>query len=291
MIKRFEGEGGRDRLIEALRRQVIVQNDEQLATELADIAELSQIEPSSRESEFIKQDAIDNDLYLIVVGKVSIRVGGREVAIRETGQHVGEMALIDITARRAASVVVLTQTVLARVTERKFTLLANRRPILWRRLAIELGNRLRERGKHIRPLNKRSVVFIGSSAEQRAIAFEIRDGLSPEDMLVKVWTDDIFRASSITVETLERKVQEADLAVMVVTPDDFVVSRDKETPAARDNVVWEHSLFTGVLGRRRTVLVRPRNVEINIPSDLLGITPLDYPAQATAQTFGRGLVQ
>lgn len=59
MIHRFQGEEGKKRLITALRSQKIVQDDEALATELADVANLLQIEPNSGTSEVITQGGND----------------------------------------------------------------------------------------------------------------------------------------------------------------------------------------------------------------------------------------
>ena len=72
MITRFQGEEGQKRLVAALRIQKIVQDDEELATAIAEVAEIIQIEPNSESSEFIKQNDSDNDVYLIISGKVSI---------------------------------------------------------------------------------------------------------------------------------------------------------------------------------------------------------------------------
>src|SRR5262245_52597087 len=95
MISRFQGEGGHARLIAGLRAQRIVSDEETLAEEIAKISHLIQLEPNTPSSEFIKQGATDNDIYLILDGKVSVRVNGREVAVRVSGHQVGEMALID----------------------------------------------------------------------------------------------------------------------------------------------------------------------------------------------------
>jgi CRP/FNR family cyclic AMP-dependent transcriptional regulator len=105
VIARFQGEGGQARLITALRTQRIVSDELALAQEIAKHTSLLQVEPNEPTSEFIKQGATDNDIYLILSGNVSVRVNGRQVAVRTSGFHVGEMALIDPTARRSASVV------------------------------------------------------------------------------------------------------------------------------------------------------------------------------------------
>jgi predicted nucleotide-binding protein len=254
-----------------------------LAKALADVAELIEVRPKPPDNVFITQGSPDNDIFLIVAGKVSISVNGRELAIRHAGQHVGEMALIDPSAPRCATVAALETSVLAKIPERRFALIADAHPSLWRQLAVELGNRLRERSKYVKAPNPRPVVFIGSSAERRHIAFEIRDGLTHEHMLPKVWTDDLFRPSATSIENLERELEASDFAVLLVTPDDLVVSRESEKAAPRDNVVWEHGFFTGGLGRKRVFIVKPRGVDLKLPSDLLGVTPLDYDPHGTPE--------
>lgn len=174
MIARFQDEGGHARLITALRAQRIVSDDETLAEEIAKIAPLLQVEPNG---EFIKQGATDNDIYLILSGKVSVRVNGREVAVLIPGLHVGEMALIDPAVRRSASVIAVEQTVMVKITEVSFSKLAEKFPALWRRLAVELGERLRQRGRFVSSPNPQPVVFIGSSAEKLDVAREIQLGV------------------------------------------------------------------------------------------------------------------
>jgi CRP/FNR family cyclic AMP-dependent transcriptional regulator len=50
----------------------------------------------------------------------------------------------------------------------------------------------------------------------------------------------------------------------------------KKYPVPRDNVVFEAGMSLGALGRERTVLVIPRAKRTKLPSDLTGITPLEY---------------
>ncbi len=170
MISKFKGKGGKVRRIKALRLMDIVKDEQAIAEALDGAAKLIQIEPGSPDEEFIKQDANDTDIYFIIAGKVSIRINGREVATRGTGDHVGEMAVIDPTARRSTSVVAIEKTVLAKVSEAHFTRIASEHSQLWRRLAVELGNRLRERGRHVPFRNATPELFIGSAAENLAIA-------------------------------------------------------------------------------------------------------------------------
>jgi CRP-like cAMP-binding protein len=192
MLPRFEGQDGKLRLADALKRQPVVAGDPALAAAIAEQTTL--VECLSGE-DLIVQGGTDNDIYFIISGTVEIWINGRLVATRAAGSHVGEMALLDPTARRSATVKAAVPCVIARVSESQFSTLAKSYPHLWRALAVELGNRLRERNKHIRQPHNQPVVFVGSSSEQLEVARELQLGLSHDPMVVRVWTDGIFRAS------------------------------------------------------------------------------------------------
>jgi len=277
MIRRFQD---RDKLVAALLRQQLVQYEKGIAEDLADVAELVMFESFAPSNVLITQNAPDNDIFLILAGRVSIRVNGRELAIRQACQHVGEMALIDTSAPRCATVVAIEQTVVAKIKEKDFTPIANKHPLLWRNLALELGNRLRERGKHVKPPNPRPVVFIGSSKESLTPPREIQSLLSHDDLVSRPWTDG-FRPSATVIENLERELAGADFAILVLVADDLVESRGATQNAPRDNVIWEHGFFTGGLGRGRVFIVSPRGVDLKLPSDWGGITILDYDPNGT----------
>ena len=139
MIRRFQEH---DKLVESLQRQQIVQNDRAIAEKLANVSELLTFEAVASANILIKQGAPDSDLFLILAGRVSICVKGREMAIRQAGQHVGEMAMIDRSAPRSATVTAIEQTVVAKIKECDFSPIADKHPSLWRQLALELGSRL-----------------------------------------------------------------------------------------------------------------------------------------------------
>lgn len=276
MLTRFEGDGGRQCLVAAIRLQQIVGDDEAIAAEIAEVAELLVFGAATTESVVIRQGASDNDIFLLVTGRVSVQINGREVATRTPGQHVGEMALIDPRAARSATVIATEPTILAKITEPAFSKLAHKYPQLWRRLALELADRLRQRGRFLTPPNEKPAVFIGSSAETLAVARQIQSALAHDPMLVSVWTDGVFRASRAAVESLLEAVRKSDFAVLVLAPEDTVISREVEKMAPRDNCIFELGLFMGALGRERVFIAKPRGEDIKMPSDLLGITPLEY---------------
>ncbi len=273
MLPRFEGADGKQRLADVLRRQTLIGGDMQLSQELANKATL--VETVTGET-IIDQGGADNDIYFIISGSIIVWVNGRNISTRIAGTHVGEMALIDPTARRSATIKTAEPTVLARVSEKDFSELAQQYPNLWRGIAVEIGNRLRERNKYIRHPHNQPVVFIGSSSEQLDIAREIQLGLSHDPMVVQVWTDGIFRASRTTIENLITAVEDADFSILVIAPDDLIESHGTELYGPRDNMLFELGLFMGSIARERTFMVQPRGVEIKIPSDLLGVTPIEF---------------
>jgi predicted nucleotide-binding protein len=279
MIQRFKE---REKLVDALLQQQLVQNEKSVAKKLAQVSRLAQFMPTPPKNVIITQNGTDTNLFLILAGRVSVVVNGREIAIRQAGQHVGEMAMIDASAPRSATVVAIEKTVVAKIKQKDFTRLADKYPSLWRQLAIVLANRLRERAKYIKEPNPRPVVFIGSSKESLPPAREIQSLLSHEDLLARPWTDG-FRPSKTSIENLERELAGADFAILVLAADDVVESRHELRDIPRDNVIWEHGFFTGGLGRERVFIVRPRGVDLKLPSDWDGITALDYEPKGTSE--------
>jgi predicted nucleotide-binding protein len=256
-----------------LCRQSIVAGDSSLASKLASIASVEATDPAVP---LIRQGGSGNDLFLILVGEVSIQVHGREVARRRADQHVGELAVIDPRAPRSATVLPVEIGVVARIQEAAFATLAASDPRLWRRIALELGDRLRERNTHVSARRDTPTLFIGTSKEGLDIARAVQSGLRFDHLSVRVWTDGVFGVSHFPLEDLEAQLATADFALLVATPDDIVANRGTESGAPRDNVIFELGLFMGALSRQRTAVLRPRGVALKLPTDLLGLTPLEY---------------
>src|SRR5690606_36867450 len=123
MSSKFSGTEGSRRVIELLRRQKIVQNSEMIARELASVARILEFE-DVREKDgfrFIKEGDNDYSIFFILAGEVSIERNGQIFATRKAGNTVGEMATIDPSARRSASVIANEKTVLAEVSEPDFS--------------------------------------------------------------------------------------------------------------------------------------------------------------------------
>jgi len=115
-------------------------------------------------------------------------------------------------------------------------------------------------------------VFIGSSVEGLDIAEVIQLGLDHVAECT-IWTQGVFGLSSVTIDSLIAQAKRADWAVLVLTPDDLVHKRNRHGKIPRDNVIFELGLFMGALGREHTFMVYNRDLELELPSDLLGVTP------------------
>lgn len=118
-------------------------------------------------------------------------------------------------------------------------------------------------------------VFIGCSTEALPCAQALQQNLE-HHAHSEVWTHGAFRPSQYPVDELLLKASEVDYAILVLHPDDSVVSRGTQLPAARDNVVLELGIFLGRLGRERTFVVQPRGAGLRIPSDLHGLGIMEY---------------
>jgi CRP-like cAMP-binding protein len=139
MLAQFQGKQGRPALMDALRRQFLVDGSSAIAERIASDMILKQY---SEGEALFEQGERGSDLCLILAGKVSIRIDGQEVAVVNAGLHVGEIGMLEPFKGRSASVVAL-QTVLAAViTQNRFFEMSKAHPELWQRLALELAHRL-----------------------------------------------------------------------------------------------------------------------------------------------------
>lgn len=119
-------------------------------------------------------------------------------------------------------------------------------------------------------------VFIGSSSEGKDVAIGLQlelEGLHTCE--VDRWDQGLFEPSGYAIDSLVSAARRADFAVLIATPDDMTTKRSETKPTARDNVIFEFGLFTGILSRQRTFLLATDHL-IDLPSDLLGLTRLSF---------------
>lgn len=275
MIERFSGQDGRRAVVESLRKTKLVAGDTALAQALAEVGEPV---PLTKYQILIAEGGEDTEVYFILAGSCRGEVTGVPVSKRGPGDHVGEIAALDPTVRRSASIVVETSGVAWRVPARAFIDIADAFPAVWKEIAIEQAHRLRQRNSLIRPANDQPKVFLISSVEALEVSKALQVGLSHENMLVTRWDEGVFRASDYTIESLERSLDQCDFAIAVIAGEDVALSRDRLSLIPRDNVTFELGLFMGRLSRERTILVEQRDAQVKLASDLRGITTLTYPS-------------
>ncbi len=251
----------------------LVANRQELAERLVAAGELIEVPAGTA---VINQGDQTSDVFFIVAGKVEVRVNGKVVANRFPGDPIGEMAAIEPSQPRAASVIPLETTVLLKVSEAEFSAAAEQFPDVWRRIAATLARRLAERNHLVTAQRERVRVFIMSSAEALPIVDLLIKQFEHDPFLAVAWKNGVFRASNYTLDELEAELDDSDFAIAVAHADDVVITRDDEWPTIRDNVVFELGLFMGRLGRRRAFLMEPRNADLKLPSDLAGLTTIPY---------------
>ncbi|OAP38441.1 hypothetical protein AU381_23020 [Sinorhizobium glycinis] len=270
---RFGGDRGRDKAIDALKGQRIVLGNGAAAEELFVRGELMNFMPGEV---LIKEDDWSDSLFLLLAGAVNISMKGNDINNRVAGQHVGEMAMIDPSRPRSAQVTATAPTVALMINEEDFAAVATNHPDLWRQIAKELAERLRERSKKLRQANTVPHVFIACASESVSVAKAIKRKLAADGAEVTIWTEGVFKPNDHTMESLEVQLELMDFAVAIFSPDDKVRSRGKERSAPRDNTVFELGLFAGKIGRSRSFFAVPKGQYVKIPSDLAGITSVRY---------------
>ncbi len=118
-------------------------------------------------------------------------------------------------------------------------------------------------------------LFIGSSVESIELARQVQ--LSLEfDCASQVWDQGVFAAGGITLDSLIAEAKKSDFAVLIFSADDQVKSRDVTYNSPRDNILFELGLFVGLLGRERTFMLIDKDNDVKIPSDLAGVTPVEF---------------
>ena len=139
MLERFRGKEGLPTLMDALRRQALVDGSSGIADMI--VSEIHLKEYQQGEALF-QQGERGSDLYFILAGTVSVRVDQREVAAIDAGMHVGEIGMLEPFKGRSASVVARETVVAGYITQKTFFEIAKVHPDVFRRLALELAHRL-----------------------------------------------------------------------------------------------------------------------------------------------------
>lgn len=276
MLQRFTGESGRRLRVQALLSQKLIAGNLELAEKLSDSAKFFEL---SKGQTLIEQNAAENDVYMIITGSFDVLINGRKIARRFPNDHVGEMAAIELTQQRSASVIASEQSVVAQISEAEFSALGSQFPEIYLAVARELSRRLHQRNAHVAAARERTKVFIISSVESLEVARIVQNSFAHDNFLPVLWTDGVFRVASYPMQSLIDEVTDSDFAIAIAHGDDTSSIRSKEWPVPRDNVIFELGLFMGHLGKDRAILMEPRDDGVKLPSDMTGITTIPYRYQ------------
>lgn len=273
LAKRFTGTTGAKLLRSALALQPIFETNRLAVVE---IAKAGTVIPFKVGKTVIKQDDAESDIFFIVVGSVRVFRNNRQVAIRSTNNHIGELTTIDTSVRRSATVIANEESVLVKVSEKDFTRIAEKFPFLWRHIAKEIGERLRQHVFKVQSQNAKIRVFIGSTVKSVNLANDLKRRFAKNLYEVNVWTNGIFEPGHSFIEALETEITKADFAALFLGPDDVLHSKRKRFKVPRDNLIFELGLFMGAIGRKRALMICPKSVKVKLPTDLDGVTSIRY---------------
>lgn len=111
--------------------------------ELRLIAKLGERVRVTEGTALVNEGRRGHEFYVLLDGKAAVQRGGEEIAVLGTGQHFGELALLD-PAPRSATVRMTTDGEVLEITQPAFYELLEDVPILGRRLLAGLARRLHE---------------------------------------------------------------------------------------------------------------------------------------------------
>jgi hypothetical protein len=128
-------------------------------------------------------------------------------------------------------------------------------------------------------------IFLGSSTEALPQAKVLQDILFEESdaSVLSWWSEDAFPVSKTFVESIAANAAATNASIILATPDDQRTSRGAQSFVARDNVIFEHGVFSGAHGRDRAALATVGHP--TLPTDLLGVAVLRLQACPTLAEF------
>jgi len=118
-------------------------------------------------------------------------------------------------------------------------------------------------------------VFIGSASEHKTLGVALQSLLDPV-ATARPWTQRIFKPNKGNLDNVLKAVDDYDFACFIAPPVDKANVRGRDLETIRDNIVLEFGLFMGRLGTDRVFLLLPRGSNTTLPTDLEGVSHLEY---------------
>lgn len=262
----FDGSLGRNRAEEVLRHSASLRDCPQLARELV---RAGTIEPIVEGQWLCRQGDLSDDAFYILAGELAIHIKDKNVvACRKVGDLVGEMASLEPSPRRSASLLALKPGCVLRVPGAQFRRLVDRQPMGWKGIARELAVRLRERERFVPQTNERPLVFFRTAASRRAVHATLM-AMFPNEVDRHPWAAPEYLDHSYVIDDLTHEIGRCDFAVF---------SLDAPTPfdgcqggglASYGDLGVEIGIALGILGRTRVFLTIPPGT--SLPPRLAGV--------------------
>ncbi len=125
-------------------------------------------------------------------------------------------------------------------------------------------------------------IFIASSLEKQKLVLTLEKELKKYANITK-WFKDFFKSGDITLLKLLDAANTFDYAIILVSQDDQLKSRNITFGSPRDNVIFEAGLFLAVLGPKRVfiLLESKKGIKTKKPSDLDGFNYISYKIEST----------
>jgi predicted nucleotide-binding protein len=260
-------------VVEALLRQRLVRNDRDLAQKFADAGRVVECAPGEV---LIEQGGWDNDLYFILAGEFHAFVNGQNKQTRVAGESVGEIAGLNRSRPRTATLRASKPSLVLKVALEDVDQIVGSDVEFWKTTADAVADQLEHRNLECGAANEHPRIFVISSSEGMDVARLIRKNLDADDMAVYLWDQGTFAISEYPISSLEDAIERADFTIAVARADDALVSRGNSHNVPRDNVHIEYGISVGRLGRERSFLLVDAGAEVKLPSDLAGLTTLRY---------------
>ncbi|MBI5214610.1 MAG: nucleotide-binding protein [Ignavibacteriae bacterium] len=123
-------------------------------------------------------------------------------------------------------------------------------------------------------------VFIGSSKQSIHISDAVLENLKYENIEPVPWYIGEFTGGFISnLESLITTLNKVKYAIFILTNEQNHDAMGAEYYSLRDNIIFELGFFISKLGKDNVFMIKPDNMHINLPSDLKGYDPYNFPHQ------------
>jgi predicted nucleotide-binding protein len=283
--QKFSGPKGGRAILDSLQSAKMVHCDKRAASWLAKNGKLKFFRADQN---LIVQGKHDASVFVLLAGSVDICINGNVHLARSPGDHVGEMAAIDVGQPRSATVTASQDTATIELAEDKFRDFLVKFPVAAIEVAKELARRLRQRDEYFRKVNLKPKAFIISAKESKPVVEGLQKELKKK-IHVQVWYSETFGASSYTLPDLVKALNSCDFAIAVGDPVDQTHSRDSVHLSVRDNVLLEYGMAISALTLERAYYLSPAKITV-AKNKLTGVKKVVVSAKQASDLLGLNII-